>query len=162
MSLARAALELFLTPAAASLGLAGNVLSVLVLRHRDFLARASRRGPAAVLVALAAADAAFLATATPIVLLRHFHSTSVGGFTLPLIPALLPLCKVALTASIYLTVAVGVDRFLIICMPFSEASKILSPKVLVLQGWATKSLHMPNQTKKELWCKKDAIYRVAQ
>ncbi len=32
----------------------------------------------------------------------------------------------------------------------------------LLQGWATKSLHMPNQTKKELWCKKDAIYRVAQ
>ena len=48
-----------------------------------------------------------------------------------LIPVLLPMGQITMSGSIYLTIAVAVERYITVCHPFFKVSSVCAPRTIV-------------------------------
>ncbi len=106
-----------LVPVAGSVGVLGNVLSILVLKGKDLDMTASFVN---LLCALCVFDSLFI-VAVNLFYTLPLHSEFYERELIPyLTPILLPLIHIVLTGSVYSVVAVAVERYWIICDPFNR------------------------------------------
>ena len=108
--------EGLLVPIVGSIGLLGNILSILVLYRCDLDLKASFVN---LLITLCIFDILFIVAVIMFYTLPiHFEYYEIE--LLPyLTPFLLPFIHIALTGSVYAVVAVAVERYFMICNPFN-------------------------------------------
>ncbi|TRY61270.1 hypothetical protein TCAL_02155 [Tigriopus californicus] len=103
-------------PIIGSIGIIGNVLSILVLTKRDLDLKSSFVN---LLITLCVFDIFFI-VAVNLFYSLPIHSRFYEVEILPyMTPLLLPLIHIVLTGSVYSVVAVAVERYFIICNPFN-------------------------------------------
>jgi hypothetical protein len=112
--------EGFFVPILGSIGILGNVLSILVLTKRDLDLKSSF---ANLICTLCLFDILFIVTVILFYSLpihfEFYEEEIIPYFT----PALLPLIHIALTGSVYAVVAVAAERYFIICNPFNSSNQ---------------------------------------
>ena len=108
--------EGFFVPIVGTIGILGNILSILVLSRRELDLKASFKN---LLITLCIFDMLFIVAVNMFYTLPiHFdyYETELIPY---LTPFLLPFIHIVLTGSVYAVVAVAVERYFIICNPFS-------------------------------------------
>ena len=109
-----------LVPILGSVGIVGNVLSIMVLTLRNLDLKSSFIN---LICSLCVFDILFIVSVCMFFTLQ-IHSDYYRDELIPyLTPVLLPLIHIALTGSVYAVVAVAVERYFIICNPFNSSSQ---------------------------------------
>ena len=116
-------IEAFFMPSMSLFGIVGNVISICVLHHKDVKLR---KDFIDVLCSLAVFDIVFLICTFFLFSLPTWSSAYEQALFPMLVPVLFPMTNTFMTASIYMTVAIAVNRYMDMAMDLAVPCRIHS------------------------------------